>query len=143
MVYFTEVYTQAEPAFLEEFSRNYIDTVCKIAKDRTVYLVRPLPEMPVDVPKTMASTWLHGGGKKEVSITLAEYYQRHEFIWSVQDAALESCGVKILDPLPYLCDNNQCPGAINGRPLYLDAHHLSEYGNKFLVPMFAPVFNEE
>ncbi|WP_426148754.1 SGNH hydrolase domain-containing protein [Polaromonas sp. DSR2-3-2] len=33
----------------------------------------------------------------------------------------------------------RAPGTA-GRPLYFDDDHLSEYGNKLLVPMFAEVF---
>lgn len=29
----------------------------------------------------------------------------------------------------------------NGRPLYYDDDHLSEYGNKLLVPMFEEILN--
>jgi SGNH domain (fused to AT3 domains) len=48
--------------------------------------------------------------------------------------------VIILDPLPYLCSDGRCAGTKDGWPLYRDDNHLSEYGNKLLVPMFAKVF---
>jgi len=44
------------------------------------------------------------------------------------------------DPTSYLCRNGRCYGSVNGRPLYSDDDHLSEYGNKLLVPMFRQVF---
>ncbi|MCL5740369.1 MAG: acyltransferase, partial [Betaproteobacteria bacterium] len=139
MVYFSQPYTSATPAFLAEFARHLTDTACQLAADRPVYLVRPIPEMGINVPKTMsrAMSW---GQHKEISISLADYHQRHAFVWAAQDAARDQCGVKILDPLPYLCWDGRCHGAKNGRPLYYDDDHLSEYGNKLLVPMFAEVF---
>ncbi len=51
-------------------------------------------------------------------------------------------GAKILNPLSYLRDDEYCYGFKNGRPLYYD-DHLSEYGNKFLVPMFEKIFSNE
>jgi hypothetical protein len=61
-------------------------------------------------------------------------------VWAAQDAAAAQCGVKILDPLPYLCQDGRCWGSKDGRPIYYDDDHLSEYGNKLLVPMFKEVF---
>ena len=77
---------------------------------------------------------------KNISNSLAAYHQRHAFIRAAQDAARDRCGVKILDPLPYLCPDGRCQGARDGRPIYHDDDHLSEYGNRLRVPMFAEVF---
>ena len=139
LVYFTKLHESATPEFLRELAAKVTDTACQMAKDRTVYLVRPIPEMNVDVPKSMARALLFGQDKN-ISISLAAYHQRHAFVWAAQDAARDRCGVKILDPLPYLCSEGRCQGARDGRPLYHDDDHLSEYGNKLLVPMFAEVF---
>jgi peptidoglycan/LPS O-acetylase OafA/YrhL len=139
LVYFTQPSDTASPAFLAEFSQRLTDTACQLAKQRQVYLVRPFPEMDVDVPHT-ARAMVVRGQREEVSISLAAYHQRHDFVWAAQDAARDQCGVKILDPLPYLCWDGRCHGTKNGRPLYYDNNHLSEFGNKLLVPMFAPVF---
>ena len=62
------------------------------------------------------------------------------FVWGVQDQAREECGAQILDPLPYLCDEQRCYGSRDGKPLYYDDDHLSESGNKRLIPMFAELF---
>lgn len=138
-VYFSRPYKTAEPAFLKEYGQHLIDTACEIAKGRSVYLVRPIPEMGVDVPKAMARAMVWGK-QRDVSISLGEYFRRHALTWAAQDAAHDRCGVKILDPLPYLCHDGRCYGAKDGRPLYYDDDHLSEWGNKLLVPMFAEVF---
>lgn len=58
----------------------------------------------------------------------------------MQDMAAEQCGVKILNPLPYLCDDQYCYGSMNGHSLYFDDDHLSEYGGKLLIPMFDQIF---
>lgn len=138
-VYFTQRYETATQTFLSEFAQRLTDTACQLAKDRPVYLMRPIPEMGIDVPRAMSRA-MSLGQHREISISLTDYHQRHAFAWAAQDAARDQCGVKILDPLPYLCPDGRCHGAKDGRPLYYDDDHLSEYGNKLLVPMFAEVF---
>ena len=141
LVFFSRIYDSAEPAFLHEFAEKVTDTACRLAKDRPVYLVRPIPEMGKNVPTTLARAIIWGK-PQDVSISLAQYHQRHDFVWAAQDAARDRCGVKILDPLPYLCPDGRCRGTRDGWPLYWDDNHLSEFGNRLLVPMFAEVFSQ-
>lgn len=143
-----KIYFEREPvssddeAFIKEFQHKIIEAACFYKKDRPVYLLRPLPEMGVNVPKTLARNLMFGLND-DISISLDQYHERHKLIWDAQDQAAKQCGVKILDPLPYLCDNQYCYGSKNGRPLYFDDDHLSEYGNKYLVPMFEQVFRDQ
>jgi peptidoglycan/LPS O-acetylase OafA/YrhL len=125
--------------FLEDFRARLVDTACKFAETRPTYLVRPIPEMGLDVPKFMGRA-LQMGEAREISISLDEYHQRHALAWAAQDAAAERCGVKILDPLPFLCTEGRCRGAKAGHPLYFDDDHLNEYGAATLAPMFAGIF---
>jgi peptidoglycan/LPS O-acetylase OafA/YrhL len=138
-VYFSTIYPVATPAYLQEFGANVVRAACRAARQRPVYLMRPLPEMGVDVPKTM-SRRISFGQDGEVSIALEDYLRRNAWIIAAQDEARATCGVKILDPLPYLCHDGRCYGTRAGRALYFDDDHLSEYGNKLLVPMFAEVY---
>jgi len=139
-IYFSQRYALAEPAYLKEYAQHLTDTACTLAKNHPVFLLRPIPEMGVNVPNTArAMVW---GEYKEVSISLAEYHQRNDVFWAAQDAARERCGVRILDPLPYLCQDGRCPGSKDGRPLYYDDNHLSEFGSRQLIPMFAGVFRD-
>lgn len=142
LVYFTKSFLTSSPAFLAEYAQRLTDTACQLAQDRPVFLVRPIPEMGVDVPKAMvrAMAW---GRQKDVSISLAEYHRRQDFVWAAQNAARDRCGVRILDPVPYLCPDGRCHGVKDGRPLYSDDDHLSEFGNKLLVPMFTEVFQSK
>ncbi|WP_227804042.1 SGNH hydrolase domain-containing protein [Marinomonas profundi] len=143
-IYFTkEVSNGFSPAFQAEFRKSLIETSCLLVKKRPVYLVRPIPEIAINVPATLARNMLFGRGDDDIKITLADYHQRNKLVWDAQDQAAQQCGVKILDPLPYLCDDEYCYGSRDGRPLYYDDDHLSEYGNKFLVPMFEQVFKDQ
>jgi peptidoglycan/LPS O-acetylase OafA/YrhL len=129
-----------DSGFLNAFEKQLSHTVCEISKNNPVFLVRPIPEMGVDVPNKLARQIMFGNGTEEVKITLNEYLKRNKEVWDAQDIAAKNCGAKILNPLPYLCDDKFCYGSRDGRPLYYDDDHLSEYGNKFLVPMFEEVF---
>ena len=144
-VYLSKKYFDSfDPDFLNEYKNAFVSSICSFSKtNRAVYLVRPYPEMIVNVPNTIARNIIFGRDNEDIKITLEEYHERHAFVWQAQDLAAEQCGVKILNPLPYLCDEQYCYGSKNGRPLYYDDDHLSEYGNKFLVPMFEQVFLDQ
>lgn len=141
LAYFDEKFSDVgNPKLLVQFEEALISTACELAQNRTVYLVRPIPEMGVDVPKTLSRAMRFGKQTNDIKITLDEYHKRHSFVWQAQDKAANKCGVKILNPLPYLCDEQFCYGSRELRPLYYDDDHLSEYGNRFLIPMFDQVF---
>lgn len=143
LIYFNDIIQSGhDPIFQERFKNSLLETACMLSAQRAVYLVRPIPEMGINVPKTLARNLMFGL-KDDIKITLEDYHQRHKLVWEAQDQAAEQCGVKILDPLPYLCDDQYCFGSRNGRPLYFDDDHLSEYGNKYLVPMFEQVFRDQ
>ncbi|MFV8873658.1 acyltransferase family protein [Serratia fonticola] len=139
-IYLSKIYNSPEPDFLREYKTSLIKTVCSIAKEREVFVVRPFPEMLVDVPKTLSRSLSFGIKAPEISISEDDYMKRHAFIWSAQDEAASKCGVKLLNPLPYLCKDGSCSGTYKGRPIYFDDNHLSEYGNKLLIPMFKQIF---
>jgi peptidoglycan/LPS O-acetylase OafA/YrhL len=128
-----------DQAYFANVREKLVATACAFARTRPVYFVRPIPEMPADVPVSMGRARLQGYSR-EISISLEEYRKRHAFVWAAQDIAAERCGVKILDPLPYLCSDGRCRGAFDGVPIYYDDDHLSERGGSRLIPMFRQVF---
>ncbi|MGU5952374.1 acyltransferase family protein [Klebsiella pneumoniae] len=139
-IYFSKKYQHSSVELDLEYHKHFVDTMCQLSANRDVYLVRPIPEMGVDVPNSMARALMFGKPDPTISISLEEYHARHKVVWAAQDAAAAQCGVKILDPLPYLCHDGRCWGSKDGRPIYSDDDHLSEFGNKLLVPMFKQVF---
>jgi peptidoglycan/LPS O-acetylase OafA/YrhL len=134
-------YDSFTPEYLAEVEKDYLATACQIAKHHPLYLMRPVPEMGVNVPGTVARGMVWGK-ERPVFTTLTAYHQRHAFIWALQDKAQAQCGAQILDPLPLLCDGERCSGTRNGWPLYFDDDHMSETGNKVLRPMFEAVFKQ-
>lgn len=134
-IYFDQIYAAQTPAFFQQFRASMISTACAFARTRPVFLVRPTPEMERNVPRVMGMALLRGRHER-ISVSLAQYHERNRFVWEAQDAARAQCGVRILDPLPYLCDGQRCYGDHRGLPIYIDDNHLSERGAALLQPMF-------
>jgi peptidoglycan/LPS O-acetylase OafA/YrhL len=129
--------TDSEEA--SRFSQLMKATACDYAKDRTVYMTRPIPSMKVNIPRNLSHR-LAAGLDADIFIRQADYMESTRAAWLAQDEAATRCGVRILDSTRYLCDGERCHGSGNGRPYYYDDNHLSEHGNKLLSPMFANIF---
>lgn len=138
-IYFSDTNRKQPENIRNELAQHITNSACELAKNRTVYLMRPIPDMNFDVPKTL-SRRLAFGLIGDVSVSLEDYHKKIDWLWVAQDKASTQCGVKILDPIPYLCHDGRCYGSKNGRPIYSDDNHLSEFGNKLITPMFRQVF---
>lgn len=141
-IFFDKPRETLEPGFLTQWRKALIDTACEFARTRPVYMMRPIPELRRDVPRTMGRAALRGL-ERRVSIRLEEYHERHRLVWEAQDDASAQCGIQILDPLPYLCRAGRCWGDQDGMPLYYDDNHLSERGAALLQPLFATLFRDQ
>jgi peptidoglycan/LPS O-acetylase OafA/YrhL len=128
-----------EEKFSDLFKQSYIKTICDLAMHRTVYVLDPVPEMGINVPQALIRNKLFYQLETDIGISLQEYQRRHASVRSINREFAQSCGAKILDPAPYLCDDNMCWGSVGGRSLYYDDDHLSEYGNRRLVPLFSQI----
>lgn len=135
-----KVFTARDDDYRANLTGHSIDTICEFAQNNPVYLVRPTPEVKKHVPLTMFRSLTLSGKAASVKITRDEYDQRHITAFKMQDEAVKQCGVKILNPLPYLCDNKYCYGDIDGIPLYFDDDHLSSYGSSIVSPIYDEVF---
>jgi hypothetical protein len=49
-------------------------------------------------------------------------------------------GVLIVDPAAALCTSGGCSLQHDGKPLYVDHHHLSVFGARLISGLFAPAF---
>ncbi len=128
---------ESEPVFLDRFATGLAQTLCPIAQSgRRVIVVKPIPEMPFSVPNRMARTAMMTKRSSDVALPWAEYQRRHTRTLAILEALPGRCGIELLDPTEALCMPDGCLGSVAGRPLYVDAHHLGEFGNKRLVPMF-------
>ena len=141
-IYFTKPYSEVNENFIAELREKYKGTLCELGSNHPVYLMAPIPEMHVDVPKTMARRLIFSDNVEDISIPLQRYQTRNKMVFELNDAVVEKCSVNILDPVSNLCDDGVCMGSKGGRPLYYDDDHLSEFGNMRLIPLFKNALNE-
>ena len=138
---FQDIHNMDEKHFEAEYERRITETACNLAKKRHVYMMRPIPEMGSDIPKTV-SRLVAMNLNSDVRISLSDYRERHKIALTAQDNAAKNCNVTILNPIPYLCDENYCFGSKQGQPFYIDDNHLSETGSHFLIPMLKKSITE-
>lgn len=127
-------------AYKENISEHMTNTICQIAETNPLYISYPIPEMKVDVPKTAFRSTFFNNKNDSIAISLKEYSQRHLSALKMLNNIQNKCEVKILNPLSYLCDSDNCYGTANHLPLYLDDDHLSSYGAELISPMYKEVF---
>lgn len=135
-IYFDQEYLNTKDAgFIEAYQKSYLKTLCTIAKKRPTYVIRPYPWMNENVPYVLSKNILLNKDY-EIKVNKQSHLLKNQLVIETQNKAAELCGISILDPLPYLCDDSYCYGDKEGRPLYYDQHHLSEYGNTLLIDLF-------
>lgn len=139
--YVTKPYSSWTTEYYEEIQQGLIATACAFAAHRPVYMLRPIPELSLDVPRAMGRALIRGE-ELRVSVSLEEYRNAHQRAWAAQDLAAEQCEIKLLDPLPYLCSDGHCWGDVDGLPIYYDDDHLNERGGELLVPLFRQILTQ-
>jgi peptidoglycan/LPS O-acetylase OafA/YrhL len=138
LYYRTKSYAARTQEYYREIGQGVTDTACEFAKTRLVYFVRPVPEMLTSVPNAMGRALVRGTPQR-ISVSLAEYYERNKLALESEAKAASGCGVRLLDPVPYLCSSDACWGDIDGHPLYSDSNHLNTAGSALLIPMFSSI----
>lgn len=143
LIYFSEKkYEKVTDELLGEIDSALQLTLNKINKGRDIFIVLPTPEMRKNVPNTISRSFLLGNKVESISIDKSLYMDRNkEVIALFRELSSKVNNVTLLDPTLYLCENDTCYGTHNGRPIYYDGDHLSEFGNKLLTPMFLSVVN--
>ena len=125
--------------FQKEIIRGYEQAICQLSKSRPVYVLQPIPEMGKNVlnEELKYSMILHQG--LEVKISKLNHLQRSQLSMNINSQLAQQCGVKLLNPLPYLCNDKQCFGSQNNVPYYFDDDHLNLRGARRLMPLFEPI----
>ncbi|MGK9174765.1 acyltransferase [Yokenella regensburgei] len=132
--------SENDATYLRKYAEAMIRMACTLNREHPVYLVSPMPEMPVNVPRTLSHSLMTGRAVQDISVSLSQWQQHNTVVLQAQYQAAQQCGVQVLDPTPYLCHDGRCMGSQNLQPWYFDDNHLSETGNKRLVPMFRKIF---
>nr|WP_306799422.1 SGNH hydrolase domain-containing protein [Alcanivorax quisquiliarum] len=127
--------------WFSQFSDWYLRTVCEVASAHPVWLMRPTPEMTVDVANQLGRHRMINR-QYDLSLPRIEHDKRHRYIRALQDEVVAQCDVRIIDPTEILCDEERCIAEHNGLPIYRDDDHLSEYGNRLLIPLFRTMLDQ-
>lgn len=108
-------------------------------QSRRTVVVGPVPEVGWNVPDTLAKlSILHRS--LDIRPTIAEFETRqHYFRQTLQDLRKKYV-VTLLWPSSVLCGQTHCEVQKDGKPYYVDAHHLNVFGAEQLTPLFKTVF---
>lgn len=113
--------------------------LCSMAAQRPVYVLRPIPAMASDVPRTAAMRSLLSHTPSDVTVMRADYERSSQRVNQFLDELPQACGVQVIDPAHALCDSSRCYGSRGHDTYYFDKHHLNERGNKLLIPVFRTI----
>jgi peptidoglycan/LPS O-acetylase OafA/YrhL len=120
---------------------NLVASMCRLAKAGPTYAVMPTPEFPdFWVSRELQHRLVADPNAPDIVQPRARFDRvSHAAATALRQAAAQ-CGLRLLDPAPYICDDKVCRGSIHRRSIFRDENHLSTYGITMLVPMFRPVF---
>ena len=135
LVYFDNNQNKPVDILFASFEKNLKQTICQISKSNPMYVLQPIPELGFNAPKRIAKNLAYGNALP-TSISYSSYLGRSQKIREIIEKTADECGAIILDPAKFLCKTGECISEYKGRPIYRDGDHLSEYGNKLLIPMF-------
>lgn len=123
-----------------DFTANLVRSSCRLAAAGPTYMVLPTPQFDFAVAETLQYRLIADPKAPDIAIPVAEHLARHRQVIAALRQASAQCGVKLLDPTPYLCPRGQCMGSIRHIATIRDRSHLTNYGASLITPMFAPVF---
>lgn len=122
------------------FYNDLKETLCTVSNNNPTYITYPIPEFPINIPKTVTKSLLFDQNNSVV-LTYDSYLKRSLKVRDIIKNSAKACRVETLDPAQVLCPANECISTYQDRPIYRDGDHLSEYGNKLLTPMFKAALN--
>jgi len=137
---FTELYQNSiakDSNYREIYWLSLNDIITRLLNSgKTVYLLYPIPELPVHIRK--AITPLTAFGDKpmfdlEKSTTSDYYFNRNDFIISKLDTLKYGHNLVAIKPFEILCGSQYCPAVADGKALYFDDDHLSVAGASKLI----------
>jgi peptidoglycan/LPS O-acetylase OafA/YrhL len=122
------------------FYRGLERTVAALSHaGKKVVLVASVPEVGFPVPPVLARARM-ADPNATLTTSAALYRARQKFVLWAFAQMKQRYGVEIVYPERAFCGDGTCKVALNGRPLYRDAHHLSVYGASQLTPLLAAAF---
>ncbi|WP_150047526.1 acyltransferase family protein [Methylomonas rhizoryzae] len=106
------------------------------ASGKRVFIMYPIPELPVDIIKAIYPFSIFGGdGMIDLSKTTSSsyYFARNHFIIDKLDSLPYGDLLQAIKPFEVLCNSGYCPAISDGKVLYFDDDHLSVAGADKLI----------
>lgn len=122
----------------DAIARSFEETACALARAGPTYALLPTPGFPELVPLALERR-LRDGVAGDISRPLAAYERENARSLAMLRHAARKCGLRLLDPAPFLCPAGRCLGSSGNRALYRDSEHLSVVGARRLAPLFSTV----
>jgi len=107
-----------------------------LASGKTIYLLYPIPELPVHIKKAVTPFSILGSQTmlNLMDTTSSKYYlSRNNFILNKLDRLPYNSNLHAIKPFEILCNKEYCPAVANETALYFDDDHLSVEGSKILL----------
>ena len=139
--YINTVHQKYDSAYNEDMKQAYVNTLCKFAAHRKVYVTRPTPEAPLSIPESYAKKLLFRNSQIRLEISYEEYMNRSNLTYEAQNLAQQKCGIEIIDISKVFCDQEKCKFIHNEEPLFVDDDHMTWHGSLILSPYFKEIFN--
>ena len=111
----------------EIFARGFEQLIqTLVAAGKTVWIVDPLPEPSVRVPKALYVKQL-GFASADIDVSEESYQNRNRTILALFAEIAKKYPVNFISPMAALCTNGTCPTIEDGNPMFFDQDHLSYY----------------
>ncbi len=107
-----------------------------------VYVVIDVPFAPFNPPHALAIQKLYTPKDKEKVVTLESYLSGRQRTIDEFVGKNKKSDVVFIDPKDFLCNKKECRVSDQGKSLYFNEGHLSNYGALYLKDMFAEYFRK-
>ncbi len=121
----------------ETYWQSYREIIIRLlAANKTVFVLYPIPELPMDIHKAVRSFSVLGSGTvlNLNDTTEIEYYRkRNKFIINKLDTLEYGRKLYAIRPVEIICGEKYCPAVSNDAALYYDDNHLSLAGASLIA----------
>jgi len=114
--------------YRDVMASQYIATICKIAENNPVIIIKDTPFFDKNIPNEMAKHILLNEPDYRGALSIDEYRRQNQRTNEIYSKVKTQCNVLLIEPEPILCGEKYCYGDSNGKPLYFDSNHLNNEG---------------
>jgi peptidoglycan/LPS O-acetylase OafA/YrhL len=117
-----------------------------VGSDTRLIIVYPVPEAGEDVPNYTVKRRILGEKKFILQIPYNFFVQRNKYAYSALDLVSQPKEIIRVYPSSVFCDEvtgGYCKTIYNGKSLYYDDDHLSNYGASLLIPLIFEYLNND